>query len=75
MDVIIEFFSGIADAIIALFDFLISFLGDLVYIVQLTGLYLSQIPSYFSWLPAELVTIIVTLFSIVVIYKITGREG
>lgn len=75
MQEILNFFKGIGDAIVAAFDFLISFFGDLVYIVQLTGKFLLQIPSYFSWLPGELLAILGIIFAIVVIYKIMGREG
>lgn len=75
MDAILEFFKGIGDGIVAVFDFLIGIINDLVYIVQLTGKFLAQIPAYFSWLPPELLAIIVSIFAIVVIYKILGREG
>lgn len=75
MDAILGFFKGIGDAIISVFDFVISFFGDVVYIVQLTGKFLVQIPTYFSWLPAPLLGIVVAVFGIVVIYKIMGREG
>ncbi len=72
---ILEFLKGIGNAITSLIDFLISFVQDIVYIVQLTGEYVANIPSYFSWLPSAAVALIVTIFSVVVIYKIMGREG
>lgn len=75
MDAIIRFFEGIGDAVISVFEFFISFLSDLVYIVRLTGKFLAQIPSYFSWLPPGVLALIVTIFGIVVLYKVLGREG
>lgn len=75
MDAILNFFSGIADAISSLFDFVFGIVSDLVYLVGLTGKFLAQIPAYFSWLPSQLVTLLVTIFAIVVLYKILGREG
>lgn len=75
MDGIIGFLRGIGSAIVAAFDFIIGFFQDLIYIIQLTGKFLLQIPAYFSWLPAELLSMLVVLFGIVVIYKIMGREG
>lgn len=75
MDGIIGFLRGIGNAIVAVFDFIIGFFQDLIYIIQLTGKFLLQIPSYFSWLPSELLSMLVVLFGIVVIYKIMGREG
>lgn len=75
VDAIIKFFTGIADAIAAGFGFLFSLIGDLVYLVQLTGKFLFQIPLYFSWLPGELLAMLVLIFTIVVLYKVLGREG
>lgn len=75
MDAIINFLKGIGAGIVAAFDFIISFFQDVIYIIQLTGRFLAQIPSYFAWLPPQLLGLLVVLFSIVVIYKIMGREG
>lgn len=75
MDGIIEFLRGIGDAIVALIDFLVSLFMDIVYMIQLTAKVLAQIPSYFSWMPGEIVTMIVLLITVVVVYKILGREG
>lgn len=75
MDALLQFFDGIATAITSAFDFVFSFFVDLVYLVGLTGRFLLQIPSYFSFLPDELLASLITLFSLVVLYKIIGREG
>lgn len=75
MDGLINFFRGIGEAIVSGFDFIISFFSDLIYVIQLTGKVLAQIPSFFSWMPGEIVALLVVLFGIVVIYKILGREG
>lgn len=75
MQAIISFFSGIVDAVSAALDFLIGTVKDLVYVVKLTGKFLLQLPSYFSFLPVQLVSMLLVIFSIVVIYKILGREG
>lgn len=75
MDAIIAFFNGIGDTISSVISFIISFFEDIVYVVKLTAKMLADIPSFFSWIPAEFIAIIVTIFSIIVIYKIMGREG
>lgn len=75
MDALLQFFQGIGNAITAFFDFVFSFLGDLVYLVKLTGKFLAAIPGYFSWLPPELLALLSVIFSIVVLYKVLGREG
>lgn len=75
MDGIIKFFQTIGDAIVTAFDFVISLFSDLIYVIQLLGKVIASLPGYLSWLPAGLAGILLTLFALVVIYKILGREG
>lgn len=75
MTAIISFLQGIADAVSAAIDFLLSLIQDVAYVVELTANFVVQIPTYISFLPAEVVTLIVAIFAVVVIYKILGREG
>lgn len=75
MDAVISFFQGIGNAITSAFDFVVSLVSDIVYLIQLTGKFLGQLPGYFSWMPAEISTLLLILFTIVVLYKILGREG
>lgn len=75
MDSVIEFFKGIGEAIVSVFDFLVSLFEDLVYVITLLGKFIAQVPSYFSWLPTELIVILSSILAVVVIYKIMGREG
>lgn len=70
-----DFFLGLADVISSLIDFVISLVEDIVYVVKLCGSFVVKIPDYFTWLPASVLALIITIFSIVVIYKILGREG
>lgn len=73
MDAILSFFQGIADFIVTIFQFVISFFRDLVYIIKITGEMLLELPNYINWLPTYITTPIIALFGIVVIYKIMGR--
>lgn len=75
MQVIIDFFKGFADIVSSLVDFVIDMVNDLVYVVKLLTEVLLQLPTFFTWLPTEVWAILAVLFSIVVIYKIIGREG
>lgn len=75
MDSVIEFFKGIGDFIVSVLDFVVSFFEDLVYVITLLGKFIAQVPSYFSWLPTELIVILSSILAVVVIYKIMGREG
>ena len=74
MNVIADFLGAIGQGIVGIIDFVVSFVTDLVYIVQLIGTILAQIPSFFSWLPVELAAIIVIGITVAAIYKIAGRD-
>lgn len=75
MDAIIKFFTGIGDAITSIIDFVISFFSDFLTFLQL----LAKVPQYvldsLRWLPPQFLTMITLLISIVILYKILGREG
>lgn len=75
MTAIIDFITGIADGVQAAIAFLLSIVEDTLFVVQITGNFVTKIPSFFDWLPAPVVAIIVSIFGVVVIYKILGREG
>lgn len=75
MSAILEFLKGIGSAIVAVFEFIIGLVQDIVYLVQLTGSMLAQLPKLLSWLPAPVTAILLSIFTIVVLYKILGREG
>lgn len=75
MRAIIKFFTGIADLLSGAIDFLIGFIADIVYLVRLTGKAVSAIPGLFALLPSSAVALIGVIFTVVVLYKILGREG
>lgn len=73
MNAIISFLGGLGTAISGIFDFLLDIVFDLVYVVQLLGRFLGMIPTFFGWLPPELLAIVAAALSIAVIFKILGR--
>ena len=75
MTAIINFIRSFARAVGTFFDLILGFFQDIVYLIKMTGIFLSKIPTYFGWLPDHLVSLLFIGFSIVVIYKILGREG
>lgn len=75
MGAIISFLQGIAAGVQAAIDFMLSMIQDVAYIVELLAKFVTQIPIYLSWLPEPLLALVVSLFAVVVIYKILGREG
>lgn len=74
MQAIIDFFTGIADFFTSIVDFVIGFFSDLVYVIGLLGKFVVEIPMYFTWLPGTAVALLVTTFSIVVIYMVLNRK-
>jgi len=70
-----EYIVSIGEFFSSIFDFVIGIFEDIAYVVKLTAEFVVKIPDYFSWLPPELVALIVTIFGVVVIYKVLGREG
>lgn len=75
LDAIKNFFFGLANVITSLIDVVVGLVEDLVYVVKLCTSFVAKIPTLFSWLPSSALALIVTIFSIVVIYKVMGREG
>ena len=75
MKAIINLLKGFINGITSVVDFVISMIEDIVYVVKLTAEMVLEIPSYFSWMPPAVLAIIVTIFGVVVVYKVLGREG
>lgn len=70
-----EYIIGIGELFISLYKFVLDFFSDVVYVIKLTAKFVSNIPQYFSWLPGPVLALIVSIFAVVVIYKVLGREG
>ena len=75
MEAILDFLEGFVETVTSLVDFVIGFFDDIVYLIDVTGQVMTQIPSYFLWLPSELVALFGVLLALIVLYKILGREG
>ena len=74
MNAIINFFVGFVDVITSVVNFVIDLVGDLLYVIALLAKFVIEIPSYFMWLPEEIIALLVALFGIVVIYMILNRK-
>lgn len=75
MNALFDVLTGFIDLCIFIVDFVISTIRDLIYMVGLLGEITLQLPTYFGWLPSQILTHFLLIISIVVIYKIIGREG
>lgn len=74
MTALINMLKGFFSTIGSVIDFIIDFFADLIYVIGLLGKFILEIPSYFTWLPGTVLAILITTFSIVVIYMILGRK-
>lgn len=75
MEAIVSMLESIGNFFASIVEFVIDMVNDIVYVVELTGQTVVSIPGYFSWLPPAASALIVTIFGIVVVYKVLGREG
>lgn len=75
MQAILDFFTSFSEVISSVIDFVVGLVKDIVYLIQLTTTFVLEIPTYFSWLPGEFLATVVLIFTVVVLYKILGREG
>lgn len=75
LETIKETLLNIGDFFVTIFDFVVGFVNDIIDVIKYCGEAFAKIPDYFSWLPVEILGIILALFAIVVIYKVLGREG
>lgn len=64
---IIEFFQTI-------WEFIVSFVQDIIYIIKSLAQLVLRIPSYFSWLPSQVLTLLLTAISVAVVYKVVNRD-
>lgn len=74
MSAILDFFVSLGNVITSLVQFVIKLVQDLFYIINLLTNLLLSLPSMIGWLPSACITLVISIFSIVVIYKIMGRD-
>lgn len=65
---------GFFEFVTSVIQFVIKLIGDLVYIVGLIGQAIIKIPSYIGFLPASVIAVFLTGLTIIVVYKIAGRD-
>lgn len=72
---IFEVVKSIGDFLASVVNFVIDFFADLGYMIDLLGETMEDLPQYLDFLPSTVIASVIAIFSIVVIYKILGREG
>ena len=76
LQTLVDFFKSTGNVVMSLVDFVITLIQDIVFVVKICGTFVLKLPDLLvGWLPSSVVVLIVGAFSVVVIYKIVGREG
>lgn len=75
LDAIKDAVNDIVDFISLIFDFIKGLIEDIVNLTTTVSDTVAKIPKFFEWMPDYLIVGVIALFSVVVIYKILGREG
>lgn len=72
---IVSMLRNLFDVIGSVVDFVVSFFSDLVSMIKLIGEVVVKIPDYLTYIfPASFISVVVLALSIVVIYKVLGRD-
>lgn len=71
---LVNIITGIFDVIKSIVDFVISFFEDIVFVVKSLGQFLAKAGTMFSFLPPAVLAIFIVGLSVVVIYKVVGRD-
>lgn len=73
MGAILKILNAFFSSVCALIQFLLDSISDLIYFIGLLGELIPALPSLFTWLPPVAVSVLLTVFGIVVILRILGR--
>lgn len=74
LDSIFNILKQIGDFFTSVGQFIVKLFNDLVYVIELVGDTVADIPKYLGWLPSELLALLLPIFAIVVVYKVLGRD-
>lgn len=73
LDSIFETLRTIADFFIALGKFIFDLIEDLLYCIGLMRNLLPNLITYLGWLPETLLTLIVSVLTVAVVFRVVGR--
>lgn len=75
MEDILDMLEGFVDLVSSLGEFVLDWIKDLLYIIELLSTIILNLPSIFGWMPVPVFATVSSIFGVVVLYKILGREG
>lgn len=70
-----DWLESIATGLYNFFEAIFEFFDSLTSYFSLLTRAVIDVPSYFSWLPASAIAVIITIVAIAVLSKILGRDG
>lgn len=71
---IFDAIKGFFTFIVSIVQFILNLIKDLVYVVKLIGQTVIKIPSMLGFLPGTVIALFMVCVSVVVIYKVVGRD-
>lgn len=74
MGAIIDGLNSILEFFQTIWDFIVSFIQDLIYVIKSLGQILVNIRGYFIWLPSAVTSLLFVGLGVVVVYKIINRD-
>lgn len=72
MEAIAKFIKTWLDAICALIEFVLDFVGDIVHMVGVLGELAPAMPAFFTWLPPTLAGTLWTMVGFAILYRVLG---
>lgn len=70
--------SSAIDSIVSFFtfiwDLIVKFVEDIIYVVQSLASLVTRIPNYLSFLPSAFISVIMVGVGVAVVYKVIGRD-
>lgn len=74
MQALLNIFTKLFDIIRTIVHFIVQFFQDLVYIIKTLGQFIIKAPLLFGFLPPAVLAIFLVGISVIVIYKVVGRD-
>lgn len=66
---------GVLEKLTDIFNLIKDFFGDVASLGTILGRFILDLPHYFAWLPAEIVTVLMLAFTILIALRIAGRSS
>ena len=69
-----SFFENVLHALTVIFNIISDFVSDLLWLFENITLAIGRVPNYLNFLPPSVLSLFMTSITLIVIYKILGRD-